>query len=74
MQPRCLGSEASRLADAPGIRGLGNPPRELIKTALLRARMCESLAGRQGVGKCEKFYTVGLFSVLDAMLGIPMKR
>ena len=56
------------------IRGLGNPPRELIKTALLRARMCESLAGRQGVGKCEKFYTVGLFSVLDAMLGIPMKK
>jgi c-di-GMP phosphodiesterase len=56
------------------IRGLGNPPRELIRTALLRARMCESLASEQGVGTCEKFYTVGLFSVLDAMLGLPMER
>jgi len=56
------------------IRGLGNPPRELIKTALIRARMCESLATNQGAGKVEKFYTVGLFSVLDAMLGIPMEK
>ena len=56
------------------IRGLGNPPRELIKTALVRARMCELVASQQGVANCEKFYTVGLFSVLDGMLGIPMEK
>jgi EAL and modified HD-GYP domain-containing signal transduction protein len=56
------------------IGGLGHPPRELIRTALLRAKMCELLASEQGAGTQEKFYTVGLFSVLDAMLGIPMER
>ena len=56
------------------IGGRGHPPRELIRTALMRAKMCELLASEQGAGSREKFYTVGLFSVLDAMLGIPMDR
>ena len=36
--------------------------------------MCELVASQQGVANCEKFYTVGLFSVLDGMLGIPMEK
>lgn len=47
-------------------------PPELLKTALVRARTCELLAER--LGRCDpsQAFTVGLFSVLDAVLDRPM--
>jgi c-di-GMP phosphodiesterase len=44
-------------------------PRELIETALVRARFCE-LAGD---GNRDQLFTLGLFSVVDALLDAPME-
>jgi c-di-GMP phosphodiesterase len=42
-------------------------PRELVVTALVRARMCELLAGVYGHRDVEGAFTTGLFSVVDAL-------
>ena len=47
-------------------------PRELIATALTRAKMCELLARAMHHERPDKFFTVGLFSVLDALVDMPM--
>jgi EAL and modified HD-GYP domain-containing signal transduction protein len=49
-------------------------PAELIMTALTRARMAEGLAIAMNAPNPNAFYTVGLFSVIDAMLDIPMSK
>jgi EAL and modified HD-GYP domain-containing signal transduction protein len=47
-------------------------PRELITTALARARFCE-LAGAGFGERCrEALFTLGLFSVVDALMDAPM--
>jgi EAL and modified HD-GYP domain-containing signal transduction protein len=54
--------------------GLGDRPIEILNLGLLRANLCERLCllCRQGVP--EIAYTVGLLSVLDAMLARPMSE
>jgi EAL and modified HD-GYP domain-containing signal transduction protein len=42
-------------------------PRELVVTGLVRARMCELLAGAYGHRDVEGAFTTGLFSVVDAL-------
>lgn len=42
------------------------------QTALQRARFCEALAEKMGMKELDSYFTVGLFSTLDALLGIPM--
>ncbi len=49
-------------------------PRELMITAVVRARMCESLAEASSQDQKATFFTVGLFSVLDAVLDCPMAQ
>lgn len=56
---------ASQLAD--------NKPRELTTIALIRARMCNLLAPARNIDGQQAF-TVGLFSLLDAMLDTPMEE
>ncbi len=50
------------------LASMDDKPRELMVTAIIRAKMCEQLAEAQHVRNAEQFFTVGLFSVLDAML------
>jgi c-di-GMP phosphodiesterase len=50
---------------------VGDQPRELLVTALIRARFCE-LAGSSGDGTPAELFTLGLFSVLDALTATPM--
>jgi EAL and modified HD-GYP domain-containing signal transduction protein len=50
----------------------GDTPHELIVTSLQRARMCECLARIAGEGDPQPFFTVGLLSALDALVGLPM--
>ena len=50
----------------------GDSP-ELITTALVRARMCEQLALEHGYSDPAMHFTVGLFSLLDAILDTPMQ-
>ena len=54
------------------LAGIQGKPRELIVTALVRARMCELLAGPFDAREREAFFTTGLFSVVDALMDAPM--
>ncbi|RMG36976.1 MAG: HDOD domain-containing protein [Gammaproteobacteria bacterium] len=47
-------------------------PMELFNLGLLRANLCERLARESGLGRPDTAYTVGLLSVLDGMLSMPM--
>lgn len=47
-------------------------PRELVRTAVVRARMCEEMALAVGISSPESYFTVGLLSVLDALLDTRM--
>jgi len=48
-------------------------PRELLTTAMIRARTCELLAERSKRPSTELYYIAGLFSLLDAVMDVPMK-
>jgi c-di-GMP-related signal transduction protein len=49
--------------------GVDEKPRELIETALVRARFCELV----GEGNRDQLFTLGLFSVVDALMDAPME-
>lgn len=51
----------------------GDKPSELMRVALIRARMCESLCPLHGVSSSQGF-TVGLFSILDAYFDCEIKQ
>jgi c-di-GMP-related signal transduction protein len=51
----------------------GNKPSELMRVALIRARMCESLCPLLGMSSSQGF-TVGLFSILDAYFDCEMRH
>jgi EAL and modified HD-GYP domain-containing signal transduction protein len=48
-------------------------PEELVELALQRARMCEVLGGNRAIDGSDGHFTVGLFSVADALLGSSME-
>ncbi len=50
---------------------IGDKPRELLVTALIRARFCQ-LAGRPDDGTPAELFALGLFSVVDALTDTPM--
>jgi EAL and modified HD-GYP domain-containing signal transduction protein len=54
--------------------GLGDRPIEILNLGLLRANLCERLCRMCRQGVPEIAYTVGLLSVLDAMLARPMSE
>jgi EAL and modified HD-GYP domain-containing signal transduction protein len=54
------------------LAGLNDRPHHLLALGLLRARLCELLAGPGA--EPERAFTVGLFSVVDALLDTPMEE
>lgn len=54
------------------LSSIDDKPHELLQTALIRAKMCELLAVAMQRSNKEPFFTVGLFSVLDALMDVPM--
>jgi EAL and modified HD-GYP domain-containing signal transduction protein len=52
----------------------GKQPHELLVTAMMRAKMCELLGRAFKASHPSSYFTVGLFSTLDALLGLPMER
>ncbi len=48
-------------------------PRELLTTAMIRGRTCELLAQALGREKEERYYIAGLFSLLNAIMDVPMQ-
>lgn len=65
-----VGSLASLILMA----GTTNKPPELMAMAGIRAKMCETIAAALGKKDREKFFLVGLFSVLDAVFDLPMEK
>ncbi len=49
-------------------------PRELLVTALVRAKTCEYLAENLGLENPESYYIAGMFSTLDAIMDVPMAQ
>jgi EAL and modified HD-GYP domain-containing signal transduction protein len=54
------------------ISAIPDVPDELVGQGLRRARMCEVLAGSALPDERETMFTIGLFSVADALLDAPM--
>jgi EAL and modified HD-GYP domain-containing signal transduction protein len=52
----------------------GQQPHELLVTAMVRGKMCELLGNAKGAHNPSSYFTVGLFSTLDALLNQPMER
>jgi EAL and modified HD-GYP domain-containing signal transduction protein len=51
---------------------LDDKPHELTMTALVRARFCERAGEQLGIAKPGELFTLGMFSVIDAMMDAPM--
>jgi EAL and modified HD-GYP domain-containing signal transduction protein len=49
-------------------------PRELLTTALVRARFCERLGPHFRQTNVDQLFALGLFSVLDALMDTPMSK
>lgn len=49
-------------------------PMEMLVIALVRAKMCESLGQQLGADSPEKYFTMGLLSVLEALYGSSMEK
>ena len=62
------------LASLIMLTSLDDKPRELLTTSLIRAKMCALLAERLKHANTESFFTVGLFSALDAFLDCSMQE
>lgn len=56
------------------VASLDNSIPELVKSALVRAKLCEQLAIEAGLQGRESFFTVGLFSLMDAIMARPMEE
>ena len=55
------------------LAGVHDVPSELLVTALARARMCQLLSGAGDSASGDSSFTVGLFSVSDALVDAPME-
>ena len=56
------------------IMEMGDKPPELLTIALVRAQMSEFLAKAMGLRNVEKYFLVGLLSVLDALTDLPLEQ
>ncbi len=56
------------------VNAIDYKPRELMITALVRARTCEHIALQLGLHEVEQCYICGLFSLLDAIMDAPMQE
>ena len=61
-----------RWATVMVISSIPDVPDELVALGLRRAHMCEILAGSASAEERETLFTIGLFSVADALLDMPM--
>ena len=61
-----------RWATLSVLASIDDKPTELTVTALIRARFCELAGEPLGIAGPAELFTLGLFSVLDAMMDAPM--
>lgn len=56
------------------LTGVDKPP-EVVVRSLVRAQMCEMLAGEVGLKGCEsELFLMGLFSMVDVLIGRPLNE
>lgn len=68
-------NQIRRWAIAATVTGLvGDRPDELARLCVIRARFCEALADRKRPKMAHDAFTVGMFSLLDVLLGQPMQE
>ena len=56
------------------LANIDDKPSELTATALVRARFCERAGEELGLPGTAELFTVGMFSVIDALLDAPMEE
>ncbi|MGH8200374.1 MAG: EAL and HDOD domain-containing protein, partial [Steroidobacteraceae bacterium] len=56
------------------LQGLDDRPPSLIMQAITRGRMCEQLGKLAGARDAGPFFITGLFSLLNALLGVPTRK
>jgi c-di-GMP phosphodiesterase len=56
------------------LQGLDDRPPSLIVQAMTRGRMCEQLGKLAGARDAGPFFITGLFSLLNALLGLPTRK
>ncbi len=61
-----------RWATLSVLASIDDKPTELTVTALIRARFCERAGESMGIARSSELFTLGLFSVIDAMMDAPM--
>ena len=54
------------------LAGVTDRPNHLLELGLMRARLCELIASRFPTVESDRAFTIGLFSVVDALLRTPM--
>jgi len=62
-----------RWATLSVLAGIDDKPAELTVTALVRARFCERAGEQLGVARPAELFTLGMFSVIDALMDAPMQ-
>jgi len=66
-------SEIKKWASIIALSNIKNKPVELIRIALIRAKMCEQLTQISGNNNPGSAFLVGLFSTLDLLMDAPLK-
>jgi EAL and modified HD-GYP domain-containing signal transduction protein len=56
------------------LSSLNDRPSEILRTAMIRAKMCELLAEKAGIKPVESYFTVGMFSALDLIMQRPLPK
>jgi c-di-GMP phosphodiesterase len=70
-----LGSVAvRRWATLLVLAGVTDRPNHLLELGLTRARLCELIATKDSQAEADRAFTIGLFSVVDALLRMPMPQ
>src|SRR5439155_8040083 len=64
----------SHWASLAMLESIEDKPRELMVTAMVRANMCRELGAALSQKNVDQFFTVGLLSVMDALLDRPMQE
>jgi EAL and modified HD-GYP domain-containing signal transduction protein len=54
--------------------GVDGKADEIVTMGLVRGRLCELLAEHCGLANADSYFTVGLLSVLDALLDVPLEE
>ena len=64
--------EIRKIVSLLALRGIDDRPQAMLEIALVRAKTCE-LLGRKAGGAVDGFFTVGMFSALDALMDQPIQ-